>query len=230
MTTLDEAVAELAAASEGIQPVIATLAAELLSPVYHCRNRCGRTLATPAGKGSGYCSACWGRWSRAGFPPEGPPEPHQGPRRNRRPQRPEPAARDLAALLDGGASVAEAASALHLPRAVVREFLDAREAAQALREIPPGTPACRGMDTVLFFGYEGEPQRRIAGRERRAKAVCAVCPVRDACLETALGRPERYGIFGGLTEAERRAILRQRQNDQRNERRRVASRRGRDAA
>jgi WhiB family redox-sensing transcriptional regulator len=36
-----------------------------------------------------------------------------------------------------------------------------------------------------------------------AKAVCAACPVRMRCLNAAIGRDERYGVFGGLTAAER---------------------------
>lgn len=38
----------------------------------------------------------------------------------------------------------------------------------------------------------------------RAKAICRVCPVREECLETALAIKEPYGIWGGLTEQERR--------------------------
>ena len=43
-----------------------------------------------------------------------------------------------------------------------------------------------------------------------AKAVCAVCPVRENCLEHALMNREREGIWGGATERERRRIARQR--------------------
>lgn len=43
-----------------------------------------------------------------------------------------------------------------------------------------------------------------------AKAVCGVCPVREACLEHALGSREREGVWGGATERERRRIVRQR--------------------
>lgn len=63
--------------------------------------------------------------------------------------------------------------------------------------------ACRGEDLVLFFGPDGErpPQKDV--RERKAKAICAQCPARTACLEYALSRPEKYGLYGGLTEDER---------------------------
>ena len=43
-----------------------------------------------------------------------------------------------------------------------------------------------------------------------AKAVCAACPVREACLEHALGFREKEGVWGGATERERRRIIRQR--------------------
>jgi WhiB family redox-sensing transcriptional regulator len=42
-----------------------------------------------------------------------------------------------------------------------------------------------------------------------AKAVCASCTVRQACLEYALAAREREGVWGGLTERERRRIVRQ---------------------
>lgn len=41
-----------------------------------------------------------------------------------------------------------------------------------------------------------------------AKAVCAVCPVRDECLAYALSRGERHGVWGGHSERERRALRR----------------------
>jgi len=43
------------------------------------------------------------------------------------------------------------------------------------------------------------------GATRDAKAVCARCPVRDACLEYALATEQRFGIWGGMSERERRA-------------------------
>lgn len=43
-----------------------------------------------------------------------------------------------------------------------------------------------------------------------AKEVCAVCTVRESCLEYALGYREREGVWGGATERERRRIIRQR--------------------
>lgn len=69
--------------------------------------------------------------------------------------------------------------------------------------------ACRGAEGLLFFSpdtFESKEQR--IRRERHAKELCKKCPVREACLETALATRESYGIWGGLTEQERRALLR----------------------
>lgn len=56
--------------------------------------------------------------------------------------------------------------------------------------------ACRGIDSDLFFPGRGESNHE-------AKAVCAVCPVREACLDAAIANREPLGIWGGLTETER---------------------------
>jgi WhiB family redox-sensing transcriptional regulator len=70
--------------------------------------------------------------------------------------------------------------------------------------------ACAGLDVVLFFGPDGERQPEREARERRAKAVCASCPVRAQCLDYAISRPEKYGVWGGLNEEERAAERRRR--------------------
>jgi WhiB family redox-sensing transcriptional regulator len=76
--------------------------------------------------------------------------------------------------------------------------------------VPPATtqprPACVGL-VGLHFGYEGERSDAAAAREERAKKVCARCPIRDACLAGALARREPYGVWGGLTTAERNSKL-----------------------
>jgi WhiB family redox-sensing transcriptional regulator len=61
--------------------------------------------------------------------------------------------------------------------------------------------ACRGMDTDLFFP-EGRG-RTLRSRELIAKNVCSACPVARECREEASTLPERFGIWGGLTENER---------------------------
>lgn len=63
--------------------------------------------------------------------------------------------------------------------------------------------ACAGMDTDLFFPHRGDDCRP-------AKLVCDRCPVREACLEYALVNGERHGVWGGLSERERRRARRAR--------------------
>jgi WhiB family redox-sensing transcriptional regulator len=63
--------------------------------------------------------------------------------------------------------------------------------------------ACRGIDPDVFFPVTEEDADE-------AKAICHVCPVREACLEFALAAREKEGVWGGATERERRRIVRQR--------------------
>jgi WhiB family redox-sensing transcriptional regulator len=67
--------------------------------------------------------------------------------------------------------------------------------------------ACRHAPH-LFFGADNESIRARCSRETSARAVCAGCPVREACLEFRLGfREQRDGaIFGGLDGDERAAL------------------------
>lgn len=72
--------------------------------------------------------------------------------------------------------------------------------------------ACRGDDTALFFPPgEFEPKEERVARERKAKAICATCPVRIECLEYAIRIRETHGIWGGLTETERRVLANKRE-------------------
>lgn len=66
---------------------------------------------------------------------------------------------------------------------------------------------CRGADSAVFFHPEGERGRARMQRELRAKAICESCPVLQACREHALQVKEPYGIWGGLSESEREAII-----------------------
>lgn len=63
--------------------------------------------------------------------------------------------------------------------------------------------ACRGMDSAVFFHPDGERGPSRAGREARAKRICEGCPVRRQCLGHALAVREPYGVWGGLSAAER---------------------------
>ncbi len=62
---------------------------------------------------------------------------------------------------------------------------------------------CLGVDPDLFF-----PERGASTRE--AKEVCRGCVVRPDCLEFALANGEKFGIWGGMSERERRRIRRRR--------------------
>ena len=63
--------------------------------------------------------------------------------------------------------------------------------------------ACGGEDIDLFFGADGERQPEREEREQYAKEICAACPIRTECLDYAISRPEKYGIWGGRNEDER---------------------------
>ena len=60
---------------------------------------------------------------------------------------------------------------------------------------------CAQTDPEAFFPEKG-------GSTRDAKRICTTCDVRDQCLEYALQNDERFGIWGGLSERERRKLKR----------------------
>ena len=62
---------------------------------------------------------------------------------------------------------------------------------------------CKGADPDLFF-----PERGAS--TRAAKAICRECTVRQDCLEFAITSGEKFGIWGAMSERERRKIRRQR--------------------
>ena len=62
---------------------------------------------------------------------------------------------------------------------------------------------CMGVDPDLFF-----PERGASTRE--AKEVCRGCVAREDCLEYALDNGEKFGIWGGMSERERRRLRRAR--------------------
>lgn len=68
--------------------------------------------------------------------------------------------------------------------------------------------ACKNLPTLLFFPPEGERPAERDVREAKAKAVCDTCPVRMRCLEEALQRNDKYGIWGGLNPDERVVVRR----------------------
>jgi WhiB family redox-sensing transcriptional regulator len=64
------------------------------------------------------------------------------------------------------------------------------------------------MDGAVFFHPERERGAAKEGRDERAKAVCRTCPVIASCRRYALEVQEPYGVWGGLTAAERAALVR----------------------
>jgi WhiB family transcriptional regulator, redox-sensing transcriptional regulator len=58
---------------------------------------------------------------------------------------------------------------------------------------------CTQTDPEMFF-----PE--LGGSTRSAKKVCASCEVKERCLQYALENDERFGVWGGLSERERRKL------------------------
>src|SRR3954471_19167107 len=66
----------------------------------------------------------------------------------------------------------------------------------------PAPAACRNADPDALF-VQGAAQNR-------AKLICRGCPVRTECLADALDNRIEFGVWGGMTERERRALMRRR--------------------
>ena len=64
--------------------------------------------------------------------------------------------------------------------------------------------ACKTADPDMLF-VQGAAQNRV-------KQICAGCVVRTECLADALDNRVEFGVWGGMTERERRALLRRRPN------------------
>lgn len=69
--------------------------------------------------------------------------------------------------------------------------------------------ACKGINTNLFYPERGEPTRH-------ALEVCKPCVVKAECLQYAIDNSERWGIWGGMTERQRRQIRSDRYQARRN--------------
>lgn len=61
---------------------------------------------------------------------------------------------------------------------------------------------CLDADPEAFFPRKG-------GSTKEAKRICAACPVREECLEFSVENEERFGIWGGMSERERRRLRKQ---------------------
>lgn len=66
--------------------------------------------------------------------------------------------------------------------------------------------ACGGASQNTFFPGRGESIKA-------AQEICAGCPVREPCLEYAIANREKWGIWGGLSERQRRRIARDRRRE-----------------
>lgn len=132
-----------------------------------------------------------------------------------------PGAGELAQRIRRGATVEDLAAEYDRSRHAIQKRLTSsgysardgepltRHQAAAETERPPRTPPwwqpwrdnalCAETDPEAFFPEKG-------GSTREAKAVCARCTVAAECLDYALANRERFGIFGGLSERERRSL------------------------
>lgn len=97
---------------------------------------------------------------------------------------------------------------MHMPRSLLGGFECGRKEGKGGRMMRTAAwndwtvrAKCRGMNDALF------PD---AVDQKRAKVVCAGCPVRSECLAEALDNRIEWGVWGGMTERERRLLLRQR--------------------
>lgn len=68
--------------------------------------------------------------------------------------------------------------------------------------------ACRGPLGAVFFPPPfSERKREKIAREAKAKNICEACAVLDECRYYALSIREQHGVWGGLSEQERRTLL-----------------------
>ncbi|PQM49961.1 MULTISPECIES: WhiB family transcriptional regulator [Mycolicibacter] len=112
-----------------------------------------------------------------------------------------------------GAEMAEMAGPSGLEAMPSRPHLSLVPAPEDYDEFDPFDPAtatneqwqdralCSQTDPEAFFPEKG-------GSTREAKKICQRCSVRSECLEYALAHDERFGIWGGLSERERRRLKR----------------------
>jgi hypothetical protein len=93
---------------------------------------------------------------------------------------------------------------------------------QAFRQMLPDLPeaACKGEDALLWFGphvcgvqcdgllgcMEGKSETGRFRRIQEAKAVCHTCPVEQECGDWAISTDQPFGVWGGMTERERKKI------------------------
>lgn len=62
---------------------------------------------------------------------------------------------------------------------------------------------CQTTDPAIFYPEPGDS-------DTTARKICAGCPVRRTCLDHALTKPEWHGVWGGISQNERRRLIRAR--------------------
>ena len=81
-------------------------------------------------------------------------------------------------------------------------------------EIFKGKAACVGAEVSIFYPPEID-EEGLTGKSAdlmAAKSICNACPVQPDCLEIALARREKHGVWGGQSERERKNTIRRRRN------------------
>lgn len=71
---------------------------------------------------------------------------------------------------------------------------------------------CREVTSDIFFYEEQERGSEKQSRISQAKAVCSICPVKQKCLDFSIRTNQTHGIWGGLTQDERKEMLDGRQS------------------
>ena len=142
------------------------------------------------------------------------------------------AAEDPTAIIDLASDLDAAVRATALGALTPRdgEWMSREARAMAVRALHDPAARVRAAAAQIDVNDDGMVDPIIAGRvfdllkrgggitllgddeddAEEAKSICALCPVRQACLEFALTTREKHGVWGGLTERERRRVLRRR--------------------
>lgn len=80
--------------------------------------------------------------------------------------------------------------------------------AQQVHDMWQVKAACRGPQAAVFFPPpQFERKDEKLEREARAKEICQTCAVKEPCLDYAVSIREPHGIWGGLNENERKALM-----------------------
>jgi predicted transcriptional regulator len=120
-------------------------------------------------------------------------------------------------LYSQGVPKLDIAAKLGVPLSAVTGYTHGMEAPKSTPELVPNreTPCSIYPQPELWFAMESDSLTTAAknAATEEAKAICATCPVlvRDACLKYAIETRQPAGVWGGLTQAERKSLLRKKQ-------------------